>query len=110
KLSTYNSGTFSVMGGLMPSVILALATAVFAGIGEETLIRGALQPALGIVPAGILHGALHGQFAHSPFFIVQIAGWSCLIGIVRKYTSTTTTIIGHAGYNLITTFLFAFNP
>jgi membrane protease YdiL (CAAX protease family) len=110
KLAMYNSGTFSVMGGLVPSIILALATAICAGIGEETLTRGALQPAFGIVPAGFLHGALHGQFAHAPFFILQVAGWSCLMGIVRKYTNTSTTIIGHAGYNLVTTFLFAFNP
>jgi hypothetical protein len=110
KLAMYNGGTFSVVGGFVPSIILALATALCAGIGEETLIRGALQPALGIVPAGFLHGALHGQFAHAPFFILQVAGWSCLMGIVRKYTNTTTTIIGHAGYNFCTTFLFAFNP
>ena len=110
KLAMYNGGTFSVLGGLVPSILLALATALCAGIGEETLIRGALQPAFGIVPAGFLHGALHGQFAHAPFFILQVAGWSCLMGIVRKYTNTTTTIIGHAGYNFVTTFLFAFNP
>jgi hypothetical protein len=110
KLAMYNSGTFSVLGGFMPSIVLALATALCAGIGEETLIRGALQPCFGIVPAGFLHGALHGQFAHAPFFILQVAGWSCLMGVVRKYTNTTTTIIGHAGYNFVTTFLFAFNP
>ena len=110
KLALYNSGTFAIVGGFHASVILALATAIFAGVGEETLTRGALQPALGIVPAGLIHGALHGQFAHAPIFILQVAGWSCLMGIVRKYTNTTTTIIGHAGYNFVTTFLFSFNP
>lgn len=110
KLAQYNSGTFMAGGGMVASLVLALTTALCAGIGEETLIRGAIQPAFGIVPAGILHGALHGQFAHTPFFIVEIAYWSCLMGIVRKYTNTTTTIIGHAGYNLITVFLFSYNP
>ncbi|HEY9786489.1 MAG TPA: CPBP family intramembrane glutamic endopeptidase, partial [Candidatus Obscuribacterales bacterium] len=110
KLATYNAGTFSVVGGFGPSVILALATAIFAGVGEETLIRGALQPALGILPAAILHGILHGQFSHAPIFIVQVAIWSMCMGIVRRYTNTTTTIIGHAGFNFVTTFLFAFNP
>ena len=110
KLSYYNSGTFTAGGGAMPSAILALATALCAGIGEETLIRGALQPVFGIVPAAILHGMLHGQFAHAPIFIVQVAIWSIIMGLVRRYTNTTTTIIGHAGFNLITTFLFAFNP
>jgi uncharacterized protein len=110
KLSYYNSGTFTANGGFVPSAILALATALCAGIGEETLIRGALQPVFGIVPAAILHGMLHGQFAHAPIFIVQVSIWSIMMGLVKRYTNTTTTIIGHAGFNLITTFLFAFNP
>jgi hypothetical protein len=110
KLSSYNAGTFTAGGGLTNSLILALAVALCAGIGEETLIRGALQPCFGILPAAILHGLLHGQFAHAPIFIVQVAGWSALMGIAKRYTNTTTTIIGHAGYNLLTTFLFAFNP
>jgi hypothetical protein len=110
KLSSYNSGTFAVAGGFAPSVVLALATAICAGVGEETLVRGALQPVLGIVPAAILHGMLHGQFTHAPVFIVQVSLWSVFMGIVRRYTNTTTTIIGHSGFNFVTTFLFAFNP
>jgi hypothetical protein len=110
KLAAYNAGTFAVAGGMVPSVILALATALCAGIGEETLIRGALQPTFGILPAAILHGMLHGQFAHAPIFILQVALWSTCMGIVKRYTNTTTTIIGHAGFNFVTTFLFAFNP
>jgi hypothetical protein len=110
KLSNYNSGTFGVIGGLAPSVVLAFATAFCAGMGEETLIRGALQPVFGILPAAILHGVLHGQFAHAPIFILQVAGWSTCMGIVKRYTNTTTTIIGHAGFNLVTVFLFSFNP
>lgn len=110
KLAVYNSGTFSVVGGADKSLILALATAIFAGVGEETLIRGALQPVFGIFPAAVLHGILHAQFNHAPIFIVQVALWSCVMGLVRKYTNTTTTIIGHAGFNFLTTFLFAFNP
>lgn len=110
KLAMYNSGTFAAGGSLSAAIIIAMATAICAGVGEETLMRGALQPALGILPAALLHGVLHAQFAHTPIFVVQIALWSTIIGIVRHYTNTTTTIIGHAGFNLVTTFLFAFNP
>ncbi|MEZ4487591.1 MAG: CPBP family intramembrane glutamic endopeptidase [Cyanobacteriota/Melainabacteria group bacterium] len=110
KLSQYNSGTFSVADGFGMSVFIALCTAIFAGVGEETLIRGALQPAIGILPAAILHGILHAQFAHAPIFIIQVALWSMVMGIARRFTNTTTTIIGHAGFNFVTTFLFAFNP
>jgi len=110
QISGYNSGTFAVSGGMGSAVLLALATALCAGIGEETLVRGALQPALGIVPAAFLHGILHAQFSHAPTLIIQVAIWSCCMGIVRRFTNTTTTIIGHAGFNLVTTFLFAYNP
>lgn len=110
KLGQYNSGTFSAGGGAGPAAFLAIATAVCAGIGEETLMRGGLQAVFGIVPAGMLHGILHGQFNHMPLLMIQIGVWSCMLGIVRKYTNTTTTIIVHAAYNFINTFLFAFNP
>ncbi len=110
KLEGYNGGTFTAAGGFTGALVLALATAIFAGVGEETLIRGALQPVFGLVPAAILHGVLHAQFQHAPIFIVQVAGWSILMGIAKRYTNTTTTIIGHAGFNFVTSFLFAFNP
>lgn len=109
-LSMYNAGSFSANGTFLPALILALATALCAGIGEETLVRGALQPVFGIVPAAVLHGVLHGQFVHAPIFVAQVAGWSILMGIAKRYTNTSTTIIGHAGFNFVTTFLFAFNP
>lgn len=112
KLSTYNAGTFTAGAGgaVGPSLILALFTGICAGVGEETLIRGALQPAFGILPAAILHGLLHGQFSHAPVYLAQVAGWSAMMGIVKRYTNTTTTIICHSGFNFLTTFLFSFSP
>lgn len=111
KLANYNAGTFAAPGGgAGNAAFLALCTGVFAGCGEEILIRGALLPVFGAFPSGLLHGALHGQFGHAPILILQITGWSTMMGIVRYYTNTTTTIITHVGYNLIFTFLFAFNP
>lgn len=111
KLTRYNEGTFSVASGnAQNAFILALFTGLCAGIGEETLIRGGLQPAFGLFPAAFLHGALHGQFSHAPLYIVQVAGWSTIMGVVKRYTNTTTTIITHAGFNFLSSFLFAFNP
>jgi len=111
QVSRFNAGTFHAKGGgAGPSAFLALVTGLCAGVGEETLMRGALQPAFGILPAAFLHAVLHGQFSHAPVFIVQIFLWSAIMGIVRRYTNTTTTIIAHTGFNFITTFLFAFNP
>jgi hypothetical protein len=119
KLTHYNAGTFAAGGGgiagagggaaLQGSIVLALATGLCAGIGEESLIRGALQPVFGIIPAGVIHGLAHGQFIQTPMFIVQVALWSVLLGVVRRYTNTTTTMIGHVLYNFVLTFLFAYN-
>lgn len=112
KLADYNTGSFDT--GKPESAgaasALAAATGLFAGVGEEVLIRGAVMPALGAVLAGILHGVLHGQFAQAPILVVQVSVWSIMMCVVRRYTNTTTTIITHAGYNFISTFLFAFNP
>jgi hypothetical protein len=110
KLGQYNAGTFTAGGGAAPSALLALATGLCAGVGEETLMRGALTPVFGALGAGFLHGALHGQFNHMPLVMIQIAGWSTMMGVLRRYSNTTTTIMIHSGYNLIFTFLFAFNP
>lgn len=110
KMTNYNLGAFDTGGGAAPSALLALSTAVCAGVGEEVLMRGALQPVLGILPAAIMHGVLHAQFQHAPILIIQVAGWSTLMGILRRYTNTTTTLICHVTFNFIMTFLFAFNP
>jgi hypothetical protein len=110
QLSGYNSGTFTVAGTFAPSVILAIMIALCTGVSEELLIRGALQPVFGILPAAFLHGMLHAQMAHAPVLIVKITIWSAFMGFIRRYTNTTTTIIGHAGVNLTTILLFAANP
>lgn len=110
KISGYNSGTFATGGDLTASIVIALFVAICAGVGEETMTRGALQPALGIVPAAVMHGVLHAQFSHAPMLIIQVTIWSIVFGIVRRFTNTTTTMIGHCGFNFITTFLFSFNP
>ncbi len=110
NLSYYNCNTFTMAGQFVPSIILALVLTACAGIGEETLFRGALQPVFGILPSALMHGLMFGLFVHSPVFILQVTIWSVLMGLVKRYTNTSTTIIGHAGFNMITIALFAFNP
>ena len=80
----------------LSAIILALA----AGIGEEILFRGALQPRLGIIAASLLFAVLHTQYAISlaslEIFILGLA-----LGWLRKRAGVTGTIIAHAGYDLI---------
>lgn len=75
-------------------LILALA----AGIGEELLFRGALQPVLGLGFTAVLFAMVHVQYGYSPImlFIVFLA---LVLGLVRRYYNTTIAIFVHVGYD-----------
>ena len=77
-----------------------VAIAVLPGVCEEALFRGALQPRLGLVPAAVLFTSIHSQYALSldlaGIFIIAL----CL-GLIRKYTNTTTSMSAHVTYNLL---------
>ena len=55
----------------------AVLFGLIAGIPEEILFRGALQPTLGIVPASILFGALH---ALTPAYFIYATLAGMLLG------------------------------
>jgi membrane protease YdiL (CAAX protease family) len=75
-------------------LILALA----AGIGEELLFRGALQPVLGLGFTAVLFALVHVQYGYTPImlFIVFLA---IVLGLVRRYYNTTIAIFVHVGYD-----------
>lgn len=77
----------------------ALMIGLSAGIGEEVLIRGAIQPRYGIVIAAALWTVLHIQYDIS-FVLVGLFGVGILLGFQRKYLGTTSAIITHALYNM----------
>lgn len=109
-MAQFNEGTYLANGKAPTAFVQALTTGVTAGLEEELMFRGAVQPALGIVPAALLHGAMHQQFAGAPLWILQIFIWSAAMGVLRRYTNTTTTIIAHGTFNFIQVFLIGFNP
>jgi membrane protease YdiL (CAAX protease family) len=75
-------------------LILALA----AGIGEEILFRGALQPVFGLGFTAVLFALVHVQYGYTPImlFIVLLA---LILGLVRRYYNTTIAIFVHVGYD-----------
>lgn len=109
-MSKFNEGTYLDNGAAQTALGQALTTGIEAGIEEELMFRGAVQPALGILPAAFLHGAMHQQFAGAPLWILQIFIWSAAMGVLRRYTNTTTTMIAHGTFNFIQVFLIGFNP
>lgn len=78
----------------------ALLIGLTAGIGEELLFRGAVQPRFGIAIAALLWTSLHFQYEFS-FILVGLFGVGVLLGLQRKYFGTTSAIVTHAVYNMI---------
>lgn len=88
--------------GLSPvsAVLFALLLGLAAGLGEETLFRGALQPALGILPASLLFASMHIQYGPSVLlgyiFLLAIG-----LGLLRRYINTTASFLAHATFNAL---------
>jgi membrane protease YdiL (CAAX protease family) len=86
--------------GLSPvsAVLFALLVGVGAGLGEETLFRGAVQPILGITLTSVLFASMHIQYGPS-LLLVYVFLLSVGLGLLRKHINTTASFLAHAGYN-----------
>jgi CAAX protease family protein len=75
-----------------------------AGIGEELLFRGALQPRYGIIFTSIVFALLHVQYDAS-IVTVGIFAAGLIFGLERKYLNTSSSMITHAVYNTLAVIL-----
>ncbi len=99
QVGEISEGLFSADTLSLPAAILfGLLIGVGAAAGEETLFRGAVQPALGITLTSILFASIHIQYGPS-VVLVHIFVLSVGFGLLRKYVNTTATFLAHAGYN-----------
>ena len=94
-----------IFGGLGdPSGVITIALA--AGICEEALFRGALQPRLGLLWPAVVFASVHTQYGlsvDSAAVLILAVG----LGLVRRHTNTTTATISHVTYNAVVGFGFA---
>lgn len=79
---------------------VALLLALSAGIGEEILFRGAIQPRLGIGLTALLFAVAHTQYGAS-YAVVGVFLIGIILGYERKYMNTTACIITHGAYNFV---------
>jgi len=86
-----------------PPWIGAVLTSVAAGVGEEVLFRGALQPRLGIVLTAVLFGALHVQYQVPGIIVIVVIGLA--LGLIKERTSTTFAACVHVIYDIGAFFL-----
>ena len=82
----------------LPPWVGAVLTSISAGVGEEVLFRGALQPRLGIVLTALLFGALHVQYQVPGMIVIVLIGIG--LGIVKERTSTSCCILVHVLYDV----------
>ncbi len=71
-----------------------------AGISEELLLRGAVQPRYGLLLTSVLFALLHNQYGIS-FVLAGVFSMGVILGLERKYFGTTAAIITHAIFNTI---------
>lgn len=82
----------------------AILIGLTAGIGEEILFRGAMQPTFGIVFTSLVFMLIHVQYGFS-FVLVSLFATSLVFGIQRIKMNTTCCIITHAAYNFVVVML-----
>jgi membrane protease YdiL (CAAX protease family) len=81
--------------GVGAAIVLGLC----AGIGEEVLVRGALQPRVGLVAASLLFACAHVQYTWFGILTVGLLGVA--LGILRARTNTTVAIVVHSLYDVL---------
>lgn len=84
-----------------PTGVATIALA--AGICEETLFRGALQPRLGLFLTSIAFAAVHSQYGISLDVLAVLVLALCL-GALRRFANTSTAIVAHVAYNAMVGF------
>ncbi len=105
---------FQRVGGLTDAFISsflspwgAVTVGLAAGIGEELLFRGALQPRFGLLSTALLFTLAHVQYTVSPallaIFVVAMG-----LGILRARVNTTACIAVHAAFNFLQVILMTF--
>lgn len=84
-----------------------LVVVILAGLGEEVLFRGGLQPTIGIIPAALLFGFSHGGWRKEMWAYAVAASISgALFGTVYHLTGNLwVPIIAHAMHNVLATLL-----
>lgn len=88
-----------LIGPLTQSLAGILTLGLAAALGEETLLRGALQPRFGLVATAVIFALLHSNYGIT-FSTLVVFLLGLLLGWVRRHYNTATSMIVHALYNM----------
>lgn len=91
---------FAEIAGLPVHPLGMLLLGISAGVSEELLIRGVLQPRMGLLVSNIGFTLLHAfQYAADGLFVVFL--WGCVFGLLRWRYGLVAAILAHALYDFI---------
>jgi membrane protease YdiL (CAAX protease family) len=96
KVQAANQHLFGQLGNPVGIATIALS----AGICEEALFRGAMQPRLGLLWTAIVFTTVHTQYGLS-LDAVAVLILAIGLGLVRRATNTTTSTVCHVVYNTL---------
>lgn len=94
--------TQALLGGLTRSAFGVITIGLSAALGEETIFRGALQPRFGFLLTALLFTLVHSNYGLS-LTTALVLILALILGYIRRRTNTTTTMIVHATYNILST-------
>ena len=87
-----------LFGGLSGIQIAIISVA--AGVGEELLFRGVLQPEFGLIPAGVIFGLLHMGGRGTLAFGLWAMAMGSVLGLLAVWTNgLLAPIVAHAVYD-----------
>ena len=82
----------------LPPLVGAVLVSIAAGVGEELVFRGALQPRLGVILTSLLFAAVHVQYQVPGMVMIFLMGVG--LGLLKRRTSTTFTACVHVFYDI----------
>jgi hypothetical protein len=81
-------------GSVMQLLGVAVCLGLSAGLSQEVLLRGLIQPVFGLVPTALLFAVMHSQFGPGPLLVlVFLLGLVC--GYLRRSYGTGAAILAH---------------
>jgi CAAX protease family protein len=98
-----NSANNRIFGQLTADPTGVATIAIAAGVCEEALFRGALQPRLGILWTSLVFASVHSQYGIS-FDALAVFVLAIGLGLLRRYLSTTVSTICHVTYDFLAGF------
>ncbi len=88
----------------------AIVLGLSAGIGEETLLRGAFQPRYGMILTSLAFALLHGGQYGLNYLMVVLFAISMLWAWERKRFNTTSAIISHVLFDTAQVMMMIYLP